>query len=92
MKTTTDLFLAFTKDRTPTYTNGSDVCFPNAKFFFISEKQSRWLSNLIFKKASGIKGGELHSTEQYIETIGEDNYCLIVGKRTRRIRITNYNK
>lgn len=87
MKTTTDLFLAFTEGRTPTIENGDNVCFPNAKFFFISEKQANWLSNLIFKKAESFKGGILYSTRQYTETINGVGYTLIVGKKTRKIRV-----
>ena len=90
MKTTTDLFLAFTSNRVPTIVNASTDVHPGAEFFFISDKQSNWLSSVIFKKVSSIKGGELSTTQQYQEKINGKTYCLIVGKRTRKIRVTNY--
>jgi len=87
MKTTTDLFIAFTSKRNPTIVNGDDVNFANAKFYFISPKQASWLSSLIFQKASKTKGNCLHATKQYFEYIDGYCYTLIQGK-TNRIRVS----
>lgn len=87
MKTTTELFQAFTSNRNPTIVNPSDVNFPNAKFYFISQKQASWLSSLIFQHASKIKGGLLSDVKQYSETINGKSYTLITGKKTNRIRV-----
>lgn len=86
MKTTTELFKAFTENRKATINRG-EWNLRGAKEYFISQKQSVWLSSLIFAKAQGINGGNLCTTSQYIETIDGKNYSLIQGKRTHRIRV-----
>lgn len=87
MKTTTDLFLAFTKGRKPVLTYGPDDIFANARVYDISIKQYQWLVSLIFKKFDRVNhGGALVSPNQYSEDIDGFSYSL-VGNKKMRIRV-----
>jgi hypothetical protein len=87
LKTTSDLFLAFT-NKTPAFQYGPNETFNNAKVYDISPKQYNWLSNLIWKQidaASGDKTG-IVSAQQYSENINGFSYSII-GKKKLRIRV-----
>lgn len=87
MKTTTELFLAFTTGRKPAFTYGANETFSNAKVYDISPKQYQWLSSLIFKKFNSLGDSKgLVSASQYSETINGFSYSII-GNKKLRIRV-----
>lgn len=87
MKTTSDLFTAFTTNRKPAFQYGPNETFNNAKVYDISPKQYQWLANLIWQQvaqAHGDKSG-IVSPQQYSENINGFSYSLIGTKKLRII-------
>lgn len=87
MKTTTELFLAFTNG-VPLFTYGPNEVHANGRVYSISQKQHSWICSLIINKFNKLKDSSgLVSVSQYHETINGNSYCLTSGKKMR-IRVT----
>ena len=85
MKTSNELFVAFTSNRKPTITHPDTYVHPNAMEFSISEKQFSWLCSLVYKE----NPNKDFLLTQYYAKINGMTY-IVIGKKNKRIRVTFY--
>lgn len=83
MKTSNELFIAFTSNRKPTIKHPETYVHPNAMEFSISEKQLSWLCRLVYNE----NPNKDFLLTQYSVDINGMTY-MVIGKKNKRIRVT----